>query len=81
MVVWKTQLVLIVAEMMFRYFNSFEECQEATLKIIRVFEPLAYGFESALSIFWVELFLDTESTPAWLKWDILWQIVQHYDFE
>lgn len=80
-IVWKTQMTLTVADVVHKYYDGFEACVDAVLTLLEAFEPLAFDFEPALTLFWIDLFLDSKRKPTWLTCDIVQKKVRHYEFE
>jgi hypothetical protein len=77
----KVYMVLVLAEMLHKHYNTYAECRIAILGLLRAFEPQLSNFEPVLSLFWIELFLRNAETPKWLDWETITEIVNHYEFE
>ncbi|GKZ00959.1 hypothetical protein MPSEU_001047400 [Mayamaea pseudoterrestris] len=78
---WKVYMALVVVEALYKYFETYDECRNAILSLLRAFEPLVANFEPILSIFWIDLFLGHYESPQWLTWETIISSIEHYDFD
>jgi hypothetical protein len=80
-IAWKIYIVLIIADMLCKQYDTFDESRHAILQLGQSLEPHASSLGSLLSVYWIDTFLGKGESPTWLDWKLVIAAIQHYDFE